>query len=154
MSFQISIFSPTQRPDLESQLFAWFLENYTSHLVMLLGAFFLGFLGIRLLGAAGKGSPEVIPPEDRKLLEPLISAANHDAIREYVILASLAGFTGTFQKVGFSGLPLATVTLTLIFSALSFVEEEFLELAKLTLGAFIGSFVQKGVDTIRQSTND
>jgi len=121
---------------------------------MLLGAFFLGFLGIRLLGAAGKGSPEVIPPEDRKLLEPLISAANHDAIREYVILASLAGFTGTFQKVGFSGLPLATVTLTLIFSALSFVEEEFLELAKLTLGAFIGSFVQKGVDTIRQSTND
>ncbi|MEM7770807.1 MAG: hypothetical protein AAF327_09875, partial [Cyanobacteria bacterium P01_A01_bin.37] len=72
-----------------------------------------------------------------------------EAINQYVILSSLSGFTGTFQKIGFSGLPLATSALTLVFCALSFTNDEFMELAKLTLGAFIGSFVQRNVDTER-----
>ena len=113
---------------------------------MVLSALALGYWGTRMLGAAGKGTQYVIPPEDRELLNPLITAGNENAIKQYVILSSLSGVTGTFQKIGFSGLPLATATLTLIFSALSFLEAQFLELAKLTLGAFIGSFVQKGQD--------
>ena len=97
---------------------------------------------------------EVIPQKDRALLEPLIKEANKEAINQYAILSSLSGFTGTFQKIGFSGLPLATVTLTLIFSFLSFFQQEFIELAKLTLGAFIGSFVQKGQDQLKMAKQD
>jgi hypothetical protein len=111
---------------------------------MVIGAAILGFVGLRLLGAAGKGVTYVIPPQDYDLLAPLIAEGKKEAIDLYVVLASLSGFTGTFQKIGFTGLPLATVALTLIFAWLSFYEDAFLELAKLTLGAFIGSFVQKG----------
>ncbi len=122
------------------------MQWYGYDLLILIGAIAAGVIGIRLLGAAGKGTPTVIPPEDRELLTELIKGEKKAAINLYVVLSSLSGFTGTFQKIGFSGLPLATVTLTLIFSGLSFFQAEFLELAKLTLGAFIGSFVQKGRD--------
>jgi hypothetical protein len=40
---------------------------------------------------------------------------------------------------------LATIGLTIFFSLLSLKSPQFLDLAKLTLGAFIGSFVQKQV---------
>lgn len=127
-------------------IFVWFMQFYDLELFSFLGALFLAFIGLRLLGAAGKAVPRVIPAEDRDLLEPLVRDANKEAIAQYVILSSLSGFTGTFQKIGFSGLPLATVTLTIFFCALSFVKPEFIEFAKLTLGAFIGSFVQRGTD--------
>ena len=138
-------------PELKKgqEITLWILQHYTDDILIFLGAIFFSLIGIRLLGAAGKGTPTIIPPDDRKLLEPLIEKANRDAINQYVILSSLSGFTGTFQKIGFSGLPLATVTLTLIFSFLSFFEPAFLELTKLTLGAFIGSFVQKGTDAAK-----
>jgi hypothetical protein len=132
-------------PDKEG-VFVWFMQYYDLQLFSCFGAVFLAFIGLRLLGAAGKALPRVIPSEDRALLEPLVREANKDAIGQYVILSSLGGFTGTFQKIGFSGLPLATVTLTILFCALSFLKPEFIEFAKLTLGAFIGSFVQRGTD--------
>lgn len=134
------------RPENGQELIVWILQYFADDILIFLGSVFLSIQGIRLLGAAGKGAVITIPAEDRELLEPLIKSADKDAIAQYVILSSLSGFTGTFQKIGFYGLPLATVTLTLIFSALSFIEPQFLELAKLTLGAFIGSFVQKGTD--------
>ena len=139
----------TDRPEDGQLLTVWILQNFADDLLIFLGSIFLSVIGIKLLGAAGKGTPTTILPEDRELLEPLIKNANKDAINQYVVLSSLSGFTGTFQKIGFSGLPLATVTLTLVFSMLSFFEPEFLELAKLTLGAFIGSFVQKGTDATK-----
>ncbi len=37
----------------------------------------------------------------------------------YVRLSSLSGITGFFQKIGVSGLPLATIFLTLIFALLT-----------------------------------
>ena len=55
--------------------------------------------------------------------------------------------------LGLTGLPLATIGLT-IFFALMYAYgglEPFMDLAKLTLGAFIGSFVQKQVGE-RQAT--
>ncbi|MCW8914950.1 MAG: hypothetical protein OQK24_03735 [Magnetovibrio sp.] len=127
----------------------WFLQNFTGDILIFLSAVFLSFIGIRLLGAVGKGTVTVIPSDDRELLEPLISEPNEKAIKQYVVLSSLSGFTGTFQKIGFSGLPLAMVTLTLVFSILSFFNWEFMELAKLTLGAFIGSFVQKSAEATK-----
>jgi len=99
------------------------------------------------------GSRIVIPDEDRALLENLIREANEKAIDQYVRLSSLSGATGTATKLGLTGLPLATVGLTIFFSAISiFGAQGFLDLAKLTLGAFIGSFVQRAVSGERQTS--
>ncbi len=138
------------RYEEDQPILVWFLNSYGNPLMIFVSGIFLAVIGIRMLGSAGRGEPSIIISEDRELLEPLISSAKKDAIQQYVVLASLSGFTGAFQKIGFTGLPLATVVLTLIFSALSFFDEpQFLELAKLTTGAFIGSFVQKGVDAVK-----
>ncbi len=142
-------------PAIDTNLSAYLIQHY-GHLVLgIISAFFLTFVGMRLIGKAGKGIQTIIPPDDRSILEPLIKEGKKEGIDQYIRLSSLlGGFTGTFQKIGFTGLPLATATITLIFSVLSFFEpgpigdSEFLELAKLTLGAFIGSFVQKGTDIV------
>ncbi len=133
---------------------SFILQHYATDVFILIGALISGNLGLRLI--FGANPRQIIPDKDRELLEPLIKEANKDAINQYVILSSLSGFTGMFQKIGFSGLPLATVILTLIFSFLSFFTLAFMELAKLTLGAFIGSFVQKGQNEIKlaQQAND
>jgi hypothetical protein len=113
------------------------------------------FIAIRLFSKAGSLTSQVIRPEDRHLLEPLIAAPNKEAISEYIRLASLSGFSGTFTKLGFTGLPLATVALTLILLGISIcpLEEELrkgvFDMAKLTLGAFLGSFVQRNIEQER-----
>jgi hypothetical protein len=77
-----------------------------------------------------------------------------EPVDQYVRLRSLSGMSGTFTKLGVTGLPLVTVFLTLLFSLVSLLPiaraENFLDLAKLTLGAFIGSFVQRQVEQRRQ----
>ena len=80
-----------------------------------------------------------------RTLGPEVKAAHEDAITQYVRLRSLTGFTGVFTKLGLQGLPLATIGLTIFFSLMYFEDKTFIDLAKLTLGAFIGSFVQKSV---------
>jgi hypothetical protein len=113
------------------------------------------FFALRLFSKAGSLTSQVIRTEDRKLLEPLISEPKKEAISEYIRLASLSGFSGTFTKLGFTGLPLATVTLTLILLAIAiFSQDEELQkgvfdMAKLTLGAFLGSFVQRNIEQER-----
>ena len=109
-----------------------------------------------MIHSSGRAIPTIIPPRDRSLLSPLIVDGKVQSIDQYVRLASLSGFTGTFQKLGFTGLPLATVALTLFFALLALnattgtdMQRVFLDLTKLTLGAFIGSFVQRGQDAPR-----
>lgn len=79
-----------------------------------------------------------------------------EPVDQYVRLRSLSGWAGNFTKLGVTGLPLTTVILTLIFSAVALIptqhSQNFLDLAKLTLGAFIGSFVQRQVEQRRQET--
>ncbi|MEM6747645.1 MAG: hypothetical protein AAF608_09520 [Pseudomonadota bacterium] len=138
-------------------LYGWLLQTYGTELLVFIAAMVFGSWGMRLIGTETRTPehPSVIPNADRAVLEPLLK--EKDGIENYVVLSSLHGFTGLFQKIGFSGLPLATVVLTLIFCALHFLSvaglpfdsderssSAFLELAKLTTGAFIGSFVQKG----------
>jgi hypothetical protein len=106
-------------------------------------------IGARLLVGASAGPKIVISAEDRQLLEPLIRVGNEKAIDQYIRLSSLAGATGSATKLGLTGLPLATVALTVIFSMLALFRNDlpFMDLAKLTLGAFIGSFVQRAQTT-------
>jgi hypothetical protein len=120
---------------------------------------FIGMLcamfALRLFSKAGSLSSQVIRPEDRALLEPLIKEPRKDAISEYIRLASLSGFSGTFTKLGFTGLPLATVALTLILLCVSILSNDedlrkgVFDMAKLTLGAFLGSFVQRNIEQER-----
>jgi hypothetical protein len=123
---------------------------------LLAGALYIGlfvvalvsaYIGYRMVVAAGATAAVVIPPQDYALLAPLVSEGKSESIDQYVILSSLAKFTGTFTQLGLTGLPLATIGLTLFFAVLALVRPtDFLDLTKLTLGAFIGSFVQRQVE--------
>jgi hypothetical protein len=104
------------------------------------------FVGYKLTVASGAAAAPVIPKNDYELLAPLVAEGKSDAIDQYVRLSSLTRFTGTFTQLGLTGLPLATIFLTLFFSFLALFADQFLDLAKLTLGAFIGSFVQRQVE--------
>jgi hypothetical protein len=108
-----------------------------------------------LVIAAGATATVVIPPQDYDLLAPLVTEGKTESIDQYVRLSSLAKFTGTFTQLGLTGLPLATIALTLFFSFLALIQpENFLDLAKLTLGAFIGSFVQRQVERRAEQRDD
>ncbi|MEO0992300.1 MAG: hypothetical protein AAFX62_00685 [Pseudomonadota bacterium] len=108
-------------------------------------------IGLVMMRSALSVSSKTIPDDDRKLLTELILKHEKDGIDQYIKLSSLLGSTGFFTKLGFTGLPLATVSLTLVLVGLSIyrapddakVEPNLLDMAKLTLGAFIGSFVQR-----------
>ncbi|TPK85706.1 hypothetical protein FJ936_09210 [Mesorhizobium sp. B2-4-13] len=106
-------------------------------------------VGARMIVPAIAAPKKVIPDQDRKLLEPLITAGDEKAIDQYVRLSSLSGATGLATKLGLTGLPLITVALTLIFGAVELASpgKGFMDLTKLTLGAFIGSFVQRTATT-------
>ncbi|MEM9434466.1 MAG: hypothetical protein AAGA12_11135 [Pseudomonadota bacterium] len=108
-------------------------------------------IGVALMRGSIRATSKTIPDEDRPLLEHLIRENKIEGIESYVKLSALVGSTGLFTKLGFTGLPLATVTLTMVLVVLAIwrapdgvaVEPNLLDMAKLTLGAFIGSFVQR-----------
>lgn len=107
-------------------------------------------LGLSMLQISGRSSRRVIHPDDYKLLSHMLLTANHAGIDDWVRLSSLTGIIGGFTKVGLYGLPLATIALTIAFAALAVctlhwpeTSKAMFDLSKLTLGAFIGSYVQR-----------
>lgn len=111
-------------------------------LVVVIGFACLG-IGALLLRAAGASGKEVIPREDFAILSQLLLQGNQVGIGEYIRLRSLVGLTGFFTRMGLSGLPLAMLAVSVVFTILSLWNPALLELAKLTVGAFIGSYVSK-----------
>lgn len=117
-------------------------------------------------------------PDDARSLMTVWLEKSTDPIGDWQKMVGLTGGVGIFRKLELSGMPLATILMTLLFCVLgliapfvpllhlcasaqdaltnskdalsnykdSFVKagEIFLDMAKLTLGAFIGSFVTKG----------
>lgn len=142
--------SPTVFEDGWS-LLAMRLYEYVPELILIAMGLVSGtiaFLLLRIVGLAGR---RVIPAEDQDLVKEMLLANNQQGINNYILLSGLNGVVGTFTKVGLSGLPLATIVLTVFFAimGLFFAKDSgMLDLAKLTLGAFIGSYVQ------RQSATD
>ena len=138
------------------------LALYLPHGLLFITTVMSGYIGYKLVVASGASAENPIPPNDYALLAPLIREGRSESIDQYVRLSSLSGFTGTFTKLGLTGLPLTTVALTLIFAALALLpidadsQRSFFDLTKLTLGAFIGSFVQRQVEQRRasESTSD
>jgi hypothetical protein len=124
------------------------LRGYIPELILCGIAVFSALLGVRLVRVAGltAAAPNpVINPQEWAMLCDQVKGGKEEAVTQYIRLTSLTGFTGVFTKLGLQGLPLATIGLTMFFSILYFQDDAFLDLAKLTLGAFIGSFVQKQV---------
>jgi hypothetical protein len=119
------------------------ISVFLGPVLLFLSAFCCAYVGIRLLRSAGAVERSVIPSQDYHVLAGAISAGNEKAISEYIRLSSLSGTTGMFTKIGLTGLPLATIFLTVLLCAVGIFVPKFLDLAQLTLGAFIGSYVQK-----------
>jgi hypothetical protein len=114
--------------------------------ISLIAAIICTIVGIRLLRSSGAVTTQVIAPQDYPVLGPAISAGNEQAITQFIRLSSLSGMTGTFTKIGLTGLPLATIFLTILLGIMGLANPQFFDLAKLTLGAFLGSFVQRQSD--------
>jgi hypothetical protein len=123
------------------------LADFTPELILSTIGFVGAILGIQLLRSVGLSRGQqpgrVINSEEWAAICDQVKSGQEDAVTQYIRLTSLSGFTGAFTKLGLTGLPLATIGLTLFFSLLAIRFPAFMDLAKLTLGAFIGSFVQK-----------
>jgi hypothetical protein len=134
--------------------------------VALLGAAF-GFVLVRAARNAGEpGLGNALPDDARSFFKAIIEQSS-DPIGDWTRLVGLTGGTGVFRKLELSGMPLATILMTILFCfmgvfapalprILGFADLQktgldafgnastiFLDMAKLTLGAFIGSFVTK-----------
>lgn len=127
------------------ELVNYFLPILFNPLLLLVAALICARVGYSMLKAAGAVGRDVIPRQDYELLSKLMADEKEKSIDLYIRLNSLTGATGVFTKLGISGLPLATIFLTLVFSLLGFSSEntKLLDFANLTLGAFLGSYVQK-----------
>jgi hypothetical protein len=117
------------------------LADFTPELILSAIGLVAAILGIQL--SRGQQPGRVINSEEWAAISDQVKSGQEDAVTQYIRLTSLSGFTGAFTKLGLTGLPLATIGLTLFFSMLAIRYPAFMDLAKLTLGAFIGSFVQK-----------
>jgi hypothetical protein len=123
-----------------------YLPKLAAPLLLLIAALVSSGIGYSLFRSAGTTTRQTIPSQDAELLYKLLLDGKEDAIDLYVRLSSLTGLTGTFTQIGLAGLPLATIALTVFFALLSLNgNQQLFDLAKLTLGAFIGSYVQREV---------
>jgi len=131
-----------------------YFQHESTTIFLLVVGILMATLGKRLLTSVRLADARTIPIEDLPLVRQAVIDGKPEPIDQYVRLRSLSGVSGNFTKLGVTGLPLATVVLTLIFSIVALLPikqaDSFLDLAKLTLGAFIGSFVQRQVEQRRQ----
>jgi hypothetical protein len=129
------------------EIVSYYFSVLSGPIISLLAAAISAALGFSMLQSAGKATRIIIPDKDRHILEKMLAENNELGINLYARLSGLTGIVGAFTKVGLSGLPLATISLAILFSALALIPGEhsdgFFDLAKLTLGAFIGSYVQR-----------
>jgi hypothetical protein len=139
---KIGIPSVGQFRDVREQVLA-VLPALDVPILLLVTTLIAALIGVALIRAARYSIREVIPLRDRDLLTKLIVGEKVKGIDQYIRLSSLTGTTGVFTRLGLVGLPLATIGLTIFFTLLAPFNTSFLDLAKLTLGAFIGSYVQK-----------
>lgn len=126
------------------------------NLILLIIGFVTARMGRRLITTVRVTDTKTIPVDDLPLVREAVIKGSSEPIDQYLRLRSLSGFAGNFTKLQVTGLPLTTVFLTLVFSAIALLPiseklgGQFLDLAKLTLGAFIGSFVQGRVEQRKQ----
>lgn len=148
-------FNPVLPPKIQS--LGDFLQYESATIILLVIGCITAFMGRRLLTSIRYADISTIPEEDIPLIRDAVIKGAPEPIDQYLRLRSLSGIAGNFTKLQVTGLPLTTVFLTLVFSGLAFIPHadkelpgQFMDLAKLTLGAFIGSFVQGRVEQRKQ----
>jgi len=99
----------------------------------------VGFILLRISRIQGG----VVPEQDRQLLKQILDKNPENGIEKYIELREISGSTAFLNKMHLSGLPLATIGLTILFTILGLFVPALFDLAKLTAGAFIGSYVQR-----------
>jgi hypothetical protein len=132
-------------PNITAKLLDHYIGLLSVPVILIVVAILAAIFSYLLIKSSGAAEHHIIPPRDYNLLSNLINNNQHEGIDEYIRLSSLRGVTGFFTKLGLSGLPLATIGLTIIFSILAIYNSQLFDLAKLTLGAFLGSYVQKNI---------
>jgi hypothetical protein len=130
------------------------------NIILIITGFISAMIGRALLNAGQRSNYSSLPEGDLVMLKDAIILGKSDPIDQYIRIRALSGFAGGFTKIGLTGLPLVTIGVTMIFTALAllFVEHErvfnsLFDLAKLTLGAFIGSYVQRQVERRQQESD-
>lgn len=151
----LQVFQATYRePPKRYESWIDLVQHESATLTLLVMAIVAAMLGKQLLTTARLSEARTIPRDDLSLVAQAVIDGKPEPIDQYVRLRSLSGLSGNFTKLGVTGLPLTTVGLTLVFSFIALtavpLAKDFLDLAKLTLGAFIGSFVQRQVEQRRQ----
>lgn len=114
--------------------------------------------GLICLDASNPPAPTAMPPQDRKQLIQEMSKGNAAAIDLYMKLRNARGVAGFFQKLGLNGLSIATIFITLTFVILAVktdgkISENLFDLSKLTIGAFIASFVNRSDNKDKEFIN-
>ena len=138
------------------------LDHWVSNLAI--PTIFLALTGVSMIGAylilrvAGSLNKQIIPHQDYEILSQALLHDKDRTIDNYIKLSSLTGLMGRFTQLGLSGLPLATILITVLFALLAIwvfdptLSAGFFDLAKLTLGAFLGSYVQRQVQPQQSSS--
>jgi hypothetical protein len=138
------------------------------------GAFFaitVWFLALILLSVPGDLAPRIAlavisfvfalicftvsPRNQARTLRILLDRLppEKSAVEEVAKLQRSVGAAGFFNRIGLTGIPLTVALFALVFCGLSFLARKlsyddgataFLELTKLTVGAFIGSLTRTG----------
>jgi hypothetical protein len=140
----------SDKTTMYAQIVSHYLKPYLSPFMMLIVGILASALGFVMIQMSGRATRLIIHPEDRHLVTDMLKHGNQAGIDDYIRLSSLGGMIGGFTKLGLTGLPLATISLTIIFALLALTpipdtSKAMLDLCKLTLGAFIGSYVQARV---------
>ncbi len=146
-------------PDITSLLLQ--VTFYSApNIILIITGFISAMIGRALLNAGQRSTYSSLPEGDLVILKSSIIGGKSDSIDQYIRLRALSGFAGGFTKIGLTGLPLVTIGVTMIFTilALLFFQNEkvftsLFDLAKLTLGAFIGSYVQRQVERRQQESD-
>lgn len=96
----------------------------------------------------------ISPPNQARTLRKLLQKLEPEKVEDIAALQKSVGTAGFFNRIGLRGIPLAVALLALIFCGLTFLAQRlgyttdvapaFLELTKLTVGAFIGSLTKGG----------
>ena len=136
------------------------IERFLPLLIIAFFALSFSRASISFVKAGEYNKIGVVPPRDLPIIEEAIKKGQVEPIDQYIRLSSLTGGIGVFQKIGLTGLPLTTLALVVFFALGVIISDDksdtfkaFLDFTKLTLGAFIGSFVQRQVERRGQETD-
>jgi hypothetical protein len=156
---ELTQLSPKSQSGLSADdaMSALLFERWMPPAILTLLAFLCFLVSYNFFQSSGALATGIVAPLDREMIYDAVVSGKPEPIDQYIRLASLSGISGVFTKIGLNGLPLATILLVIFFALMSYglnpgidhtskAFEAFLDLTKLTLGAFIGSYVQRTVE--------